>query len=338
MVTIKDVAEKAGVSLATVSRVLNGHPSVRPETRRIVMEWIEKLGYQPNFVARGLSTKKSHLIGVIIREIANPFFAEIVQAIEEVAAQNGYSILLCNTNGNLQRERNSINVLLSRQAEGLLLVPASEKEAYLKSLLARGANVAVVTLPSEWFDWVAVNHREGGRIVAKHLIGLGHTDFAFIGKEEDEKFQGFREELEKAGLRFKHENLLKAKGYGELTSHEAYKRLKEYLERYSYPRFSAIFAYNDLAAFGAMQALEEVGIKVGRDIALVGFDNTFLSRAMKPSLTSVAQPTSEIGRIGVELLLKRIRGSFEDHPTGISLQPRLVVRESTLGISLKGGD
>jgi len=333
MATIKDIAKKAGVSSATVSRVLNGHPCVRPEVRRTVMEWVEKLGYQPNFVARGLATKKSHLIGVIIREISNPFFAEVVQAIEEAATQNGYSIVLCNTNGNLQREKESVAILLSRQVEGLLLVPAFEEETYLRSLRNKRTNVVIITLPSKWFDWVAVDHREGGRIVAKHLIGLGHTEFAFVGKEEDEKFKGFCEELEKAGLRIPQENLLKTKGCGELTSHEAYHRLREYMTKYGKPRFSAIFAYNDLAAFGVMQALEEVGVKVGKDVALVGFDNTFLANLVRPSLTSVAQPTAEIGRIGMELLLKRIRGVCDDRPTGISLQPRLVVRESTLGIS-----
>lgn len=298
------------------------------------MEWVEKLGYQPNFVARNLSTKKSHLIGVVIREIANPFFAEIVQAIEEAAAQNGYSIILCNTNGSLQKEKESINILLSRQVEGLLIVPASEREMYLKHLCSQRTNVVIVTLPSEWFDWVAVDHREGGRIVAKHLMNLGHTELAFVGKKEDEKFQGFYEEIRRAGLKFSHENLIRTKGYGEPMSHEAYKHLKEYLARYGRPRFSAIFAYNDLAAFGVVQALEEAGIKVGKDIAVVGFDNTFLAKAMKPSLTSVAQPTSEIGRISVELLLRRIRKSYEGSPTGISLQPKLVVRESTINISL----
>ena len=117
MVTIREVAEKAGVSPSTVSRVLNGHPSVRPERRRLVMEWVERLGYQPNSIARGLATNRSHLIGVIIREISNPFFAEIIQAIEESATQNGYNILLCNTSGNLQREKNAINILLSSNYE-----------------------------------------------------------------------------------------------------------------------------------------------------------------------------------------------------------------------------
>ena len=332
MVTIREVAEKAGVSPSTVSRVLNGHPSVRPERRRLVMEWVERLGYQPNSIARGLATNRSHLIGVIIREISNPFFAEIIQAIEESATQNGYNILLCNTSGNLQREKNAINILLSRQVEGLLLVPAFEKEPHLECLFNRKVNVVCITLPSEKFDWVAIDHRKGGRIVARHLISLGHTELAFVGNDEDEKFKGFREEIERAGLSFNRENLIKTRGYRELISHEAYNRTREYLVKHRKPGFTAIFACNDLTAFGVMQAMEEAGIKIGKDVALAGFDNTFLSRAIKPQLTSVAQPTAEIGKIGTELLLKRIRGIRDDYPTAICLQPRLVARESTLGI------
>jgi len=328
-VTMKDVAKKAGVSQATVSRVINNHPSVSPERRRIVMEWILKLDYQPNAIAQSLVKNRSYLIGIIIPDISNPYFSEIIQSVEDTAEHYGYRILLSNTGGNILKEMSSIEIFLRQGVDGILISPIDIKAPHLIKLKKKNLPVVFVSQISPYFDSIAVDHARGGAIVADHFVDLGHTNVAFIGHEKDSKLEGFKRRLLERGLEFNENNLIRIEG-GFKSYYETFYQLKKLLSKNL--KFTAIFACNDVTAFAVMEILEEYGLRVGKDIALVGFDNTFITLLTKPSLTSVSQPTKEIGRGALEILLKRITGNLKGDPISITLEPKLIVRESSGGI------
>lgn len=330
MVTTYEIAEKAGVSQATVSRVLNGSSSVNPETKQKVMEWIRKLDYQPNRTARSLITKRSNLLGLIIPDVGNPYFTVVLKAVEQAADLNGYNILLCDSRGNLQKEKQCINILRSHQVDGILLVPVS-KEASQHNI-PKQCEVPVIAITQDVapLTSICVSHNRGGVLVANHLLELGHTKIAFIGVSDDEKCQGLREALTIRGLPFDEENLITIeRGWDPLGSHEVHTQLNAYLDRQGALDVTALFAINDVVAFIAMHILQEHGYVVPDDIAVAGFDNTFLANEARPQLTSVAQPVADIARLALDHLLERIAGRHADQPVKIVLEPTLVVRDST---------
>lgn len=335
MATMDEIAKKAGVSQATVSRVINGNTSVNPALREKVMYWVRKLDYQPNATARSLVNNKSYLLGLIIPDISNPYFSEVVQSIEEEAENNGYNIILCNSNGSSTKEKKHIKTLLSRQVDGFLIVPTNQKDTYLHKLKRDQIPVVVFTQQMDKYDSVAVDHKYGGSLAAKHLIDLGHTKLGFIGSKGEEKFRGYLSIIKKHGLSFKEEYFIESSGWLQLSTHDSYNKVCNYLKNKKRSlQATAFFANNDLAAFGAIQAFEEFGFSVPEKIAIVGFDNTSLAAICRPALTSIAQPTGSIGSLAVELLLKRINGQAEKDIAKILLEPRLVIRESTTGIDL----
>lgn len=335
MATMEEIANKAGVSQATVSRVINGNDSVNPVLREKVMAWVRKLDYQPNATARSLVQNKSNLLGVIIPDISNPYFSEVVQAIEEEAERNGYNIILCNSTGSSIKEKKHIKTLFSRQIDGLLIAPTDQKESYLNKISKEKIPVVVVTQEIKDFDSVAVNHFRGGIMAASHLIDLGHTNVGYIGSIEDEKFKGFLSEIERNGLNINDNNVIESEGWMQLSTHDSYNKVVKYLDNNKKKlAATAFFANNDLAAFGAMQAFEEFGFSVPDEIAIIGFDNTSIAAVVRPGLSSIAQPTTSIGKLAVEILLKRINGIEQSKKADIILEPRLVIRESSTGIDL----
>ena len=189
MATMEEVAKKAGVSQATVSRVINGNPSVSFETRQNVMRWVRKLNYQPNLTAQTLVSKQSYLLGMILPDISNPYFSEVLKIVEQEASLNGYNIIFCNSGDNIQKERHSINILRGRQVDGLLIVPVDSNASHLKTLRHTNIPVVAITRDVDQFDSVSISHRHGGALVANHLLEIGHTSIGFIGSREEEKFQ-----------------------------------------------------------------------------------------------------------------------------------------------------
>ncbi len=333
--TMIEIARLAGVSQATVSRVINGHPSVKPETRERVLRLVRELGFEPNANARSLVCKKSNLIGVIVPDVCNPFFPEVLRAVVGEASTHGYSVLIFDTRGSEHAERQYLATLRGYQVEGILLVPSNQKARHLRSLARYDTPVVILTQSLPDFDFVAVDHVLGGRLVAQHFLELGHTQVGFLGSSEDPKFAGFQAALAEAGLPFERARLIECHSWTELLSNKLHRELQLYLQRGG-ARITGLFAYNDMAAMVASKVFEEHGWRIGQDIAIAGFDNTSLALALRPGLTSVAQPTSEIGRIAVEILLTRIRGE-EDRAERIQvfLPPRLVVRASTTGVTLR---
>ena len=330
MATTYEIAKKAGVSQATVSRVLNGSSSVSSDTKQKVMEWVRKLDYSPNRIARSLAQKRSDLLGVILPDMDNPYFTIVLKAVEQAADLNGYNILLCDSRGNLQKEKQCISILRSHQVDGILLVPVSKEESHHNIPKQREIPIVAITQDVAPLDSIYVSHTRGGALVAHHLLELGHKNIAFIGVRDDEKCRGLREALSTQGLSFADENMITLeRGWDPLGSHEVHTKLRAYLDRKGTLDVTALFAINDLVAFIAVHILQEYGYAVPDDMAVVGFDNTFLAHEARPQLTSVAQPVAEIARLAMERLLTRILERQTHQPSKIVLEPTLVIRNST---------
>lgn len=337
MATMREIARLAGVSQATVSRVINGAQNVHPEIRERVMKWVRELNYQPNANARSLKQSRSNLIGVIVPGISNPFFPDVVHAVLEECEKQGRSVLLFESNGNAHAEWRCIQRLHAHRVEGILLVPVDPGAPHLKRLKSLGIPTVVMTQEIPGFPCVSIDHREGGRLVAEHLLDLGHVEVAFLGSSRDPKLEGFRAALLDAGIPLEKDRIIECHSWREEATYEAYLRTKEYFASGS-RRVSALFAYNDLAAVGALWAFEEIGISVPDEVALVGFDNTPFAAVSRPALTSVAQPTREIGRIATDLLLQWSERGQLDSSGWVTLSPRLVVRESTRRATVRPQD
>ncbi|MHC1681874.1 MAG: LacI family DNA-binding transcriptional regulator [Clostridiaceae bacterium] len=323
---MKDIAKKAGVSQATVSRVISGNSSVNPETKMKVMEWVRKLEYQPNIIAQSLVGNKSLLIGVIITNISNPFFADIIKAIESEATKYGYSIILFNTDYNIEKEKKYINILKSYNVDGILIVPSNSKDKYFKNLNNIELPIVVITQDVPNFSCVSISHYMGGQEVAKHLINMGYSKFVFVGSEDDDKFNGFKDQIEGSGFDVKKDFIL--------INNEQYKSdssdLKKFITSNSQNDSIGIFALNDIEALIVMHILKDMKVKIPEKVALIGFDNTFISKEVSPTLSSVAQPVEEIGRISIEILIDKICKKENTDERHVILETRIVGRESTV--------
>lgn len=326
MITMKDIAKKAGVSQATVSRVISGNNSVNPETKMKVMRWVRKFEYQPNIMAQSLVGNKSLLIGVIIPDISNPFFADVIKAVESEATKYGYSIILFNTDYKIEKEKKYINILKSYNVDGILIVPSEGKDKYFKSLNNIGLPIVVITQDVPNFSCVSISHYVGGQEVARHLINMGYSKFVFVGSDEDDKFNGFKDQIRSSDFDIEKDIIL--------INNEKYKSdsidLQNFINDNIEQNRIGIFALNDIEALIVMHILKEMRVQIPEEVALVGFDNTFISKEVSPTLSSVAQPIEEIGRQAIEMLIDKICEKENTEEKHVILEPRLVVRESTV--------
>jgi LacI family transcriptional regulator len=323
---MKDVAKAAGVSQTTVSRVISGNTSVNPEIKAKVMECIRKMDYQPNIIAQSLVGNKTLLIGVIITDISNPFFSDIIKAIEKETANYGYSIILFNTDGDLEKEKKYINILKSYKVDGVLIVPSEAKDKSFNLLKNSSIPVVVITQDVKGFSCVSISHYVGGKKVAKHLVDMGYSKFVFVGYEDDEKERGFKEEIENSGFNLNNNYFFIDKGKNNSVAAE----LKEFIMNSLNDDGIGIFTHNDIEALMVLHVLKELRVKIPEKVALVGFDNTYISKEVSPSISSVAQLVEEIGRKAVEILIDKINDSEEVNEKHVILEPRLVVRESSV--------
>jgi LacI family transcriptional regulator len=330
MITMKEIAESAGVSQATVSRVLSGSTLVSPAKRRAVMEWINKLGYTPNMSAQTLANKQSHLIGMIVPDMKNPFFFEVIDYLESEMKRHGYHLLVANTRGDENVERYHLQTLRARQIDGLIVVPTSENFANINKLKDTSISVVVLTQSHEMYDSICISHSYGGRLVANHLLSLGMQNVLLVGFPQDEKFIGFLEVYREKGIKIPEENYFDFKKGEQDVVQAAYDAVKEYFRIHAFDEISAIFAVNDLAAFGVLHAVKELGLDIPGEIAVVSFDDTFISKNSFPALTSVSQPLEEMARIAVELIIDRFHNGSAKKPVHLELKPSLLVRESSV--------
>jgi LacI family transcriptional regulator len=324
--TIADVAARAGVSTATVSRVLAGVGRARPETRSRVLAAASELDYRPSEVARSLKRRSTQTLGLIITDIENPYFPQLVRSVEDAARAAGYSVLLCNAADDPEREASYLELLVDRRVDGLVIAASSLGARQGDWLNAPPIPVVLVNTEAPDADLPSImSDNEGGaRMVTEHLLGLGHQRFGYLmppprNVDAPSRLAGVRRALREAG--FGGDALQVARGEALVWGGEV--AANELLERA--PETTAYVAYNDLMAIGALRALRRRGRRVPTDVSVAGFDDVALAAYVDPPLTTVAQRTDEMGRWAVE----RLVGDDGVGPTSVRLPVDLQVREST---------
>ncbi len=331
-VTMKDIAREAGISTTTVSRALNNKDAISPSTRKRILELAKQMDYTPNAVARGLKASRSATIGVVITDISDPFFAPIVKGIEKAARQEDYHLILSNTDENYQMEEEALETLIERRVDGLLITPVQtsfqdivelKKKTIPFVLICRHFNFELLVE----LDYVSTDDVKGALLATTHLIEKGHRRILFINgptyvSSAKERLAGYKRALFEAGVKLD-ESLIRE---GGIKMEDGYRITKEELEKPR--RFTAIFAYSDFVALGAMKALKEANLKIPRDIALIGYDDIDIVSFLEVPLTTMRIPKYELGMEGFKLLTKKMAGEA-DSPQKVILPTELVVREST---------
>jgi LacI family transcriptional regulator len=314
----------------TVSRVINGREGVDFETQRKVEAAIEELNYVPNRMARGLLSQKTATIGLIVPDVANPFFAPVVRGAETTARKAGYRLLLCNSEGDLRLEREYVEDLMSHRVEGLLLAPANDHTRHsVFPLLRHDFPIVLVdrSLPDLDCDLVVSDNTAGARRLVAHLVTIGHRDIAHLADADDtstgrERLKGYQEALAAAGIPYREDDVFRT----TVDQLGGYRATQQVLALDPLP--TAIFAVNNMTAVGSMKALRERGLSVPQDIALVCFDDVEHLAVLSPFLTVIDQPAETLGSLGAQLLLERISGKAGQRRRRILLQTDLVVRIS----------
>ena len=326
MITMTEIAKLTGVSQPTVSRVLSGNQAVNPEVRERVTACAREHGYQPNVMAQSLAGSRTHLIGVILTDISNAFFADLVKYIEQEAGKSGCRLILFNTDYHPECEQECLEVVQRYRVDGLIVVPVQEETKEWRDRVRRLQIPAVViTRQAKGLDSVYVDHKEAGNQVGRHLHEQGCESYVFFGNMADEKYEGFREALEMF-------DPVNRKRFTNIATKEpaaVEKHLAKHLEKY--PGRAGIFAYNDRRALQLFGILQKMGIEIPGRAALVGFDNTYMCEYLYPSLSSVSQPNEAMAAKAVELLLHRIEQPKEELPAkAYPMHARLIPRSSSV--------
>jgi LacI family transcriptional regulator len=337
MPTIKEVARKAGVSVGTVSNVINGSPAVRPALRERVLAAIRLLDYHPDHVARSLKTRQTRMLGMVIPDITNPFFPEVVKGAQTAALRHDYMLVTFNTDDRVDLESQVLSVLRERKTDGIVLVtaPSRGEVTHIRQTLAGGVPIVCLDRlpPGISVDCVSVDNAVGSRNCVSHLIAMGHRRIGIITGSLElqtarERLSGYKQALREARIPFDPALVRK----GDFRSDTGYRVSVEWLTHAGAPRPTALFVSNGMMALGVLRALEELHLRCPEDMALAAFDDLVQAAVFRPHLTAVAQPAYEMGYQGTELLIKRVSGAMRDpKPVAIRLATQLRVRESTLG-------
>lgn len=321
LANIKDVAKKAGVSVTTVSRYLNSKGYVSEETKQLIAQAIEELNYEPSMIARTLSTKQSTFIGLIVPDIVNPFFPELARAIEDVAHAYNYTVILCNSDEELEKELRYIQTLQQKYVAGFIVATSHSGAAHYKNL-----NVPIVAIDRKIDDTipvVATNNREGAKLGAQHLLDAGCKNILCMrgpaGLEPaDDRFTGFMEAAEGKDITIE---VIESPFHFEQSEAIARAMLEQ-------QTFDGIFTSSDVTAAGAMKAAHALGIKVPEQLQIIGYDGTKLAGQLTPGLTTVAQDLYKIGALAARMLIKLIEGQQLEERE-IRIPAKLLVRETT---------
>lgn len=330
MPTIHDVAKYAGVGSITVSRVINNSGYISPETRERVRKAIVELGYVPNTLARSLRSRRTNTVGLIITDITNPFFTTLARGVEDAANEAGYTVIFCNTDEDAAKEEKYLNVLLQKQVDGLLLVPTHRSLDTIRQVVKRGTPVVVLDrrIPEVDVDTVRCDSIDGAYQLTKYLISLGHRQIAVMSgavgvSTADDRVAGYRKALDEYGITILDQYILR----GEFTPDSGYSMTKQAINLP--PRPTALIAANNFITIGAMKALQEVGIEVPEDMALVGFDDLPPAIVTFPFFTVVFQPAYDMGTRAMELLLKRLNEKEMEVKQELILPTQLILRHSS---------
>jgi len=327
-VTIRDIAEKAGVSINTVSRALNNKPDISEETRRKILKIAQELGYVKNATASSLRSKQTNIVGVIIADSANPFYAEVLKGIEAASRKYGYQIMLMNTERIYENEEKAIEVLLQRRVDGLLITPVQDKSDDIRALIERKVPFVIVGRHFEELEVDEIHSDEvkGGFFATRHLIKRGRKNILVITgylfkSAAYMRLEGYKKALKEYGIPFSEKMIIET----DIDIESGYRAMREAIEKGL--EFDAVFCYNDLLAFGVIKALKECGYRIPEDVAVVGYDDIVYSSFVCPSLTTVRIKKFEMGFEAFRMLLQRLKGRRKRRKRVI-LDVELVVRES----------
>jgi len=339
--TIREVAREAGVSIATVSHALSGKRPVSGATRRRIKSAARRLGYRPNQVAASMITGRTQTLGVIVPDIANPFFSGLVHAAEVAAAGRGYTVVVCTAELDPALETRHVEVLHDKRVDGLLYLGGTDRNNPALRALARAGTPIVALDEALPFlprsaSLVTVDNEEGGRLAARHLLQLGHTELGVVNGPSGlptarARLQGFAEAAGDADLRPQQRRVRYAEAYTLAAGRAA---AADLLARE--PDVTGLFCANDLMALGAVEAARELALDVPRDLSVVGFDDIFVSALVSPPLTTVRQPLVQLGKEAAELAIALIEQEVAG-PDRRVLPVELVVRDSTAGKAARRG-
>ncbi|EHC9866085.1 substrate-binding domain-containing protein [Vibrio alginolyticus] len=330
MATMKDIAKLAGVSTSTVSHVINKTRFVSEEISERVNNAAKELNYYaPSALARSLKVNRTKTIGMLVTTSTNPFFGEVVKGVERSCYQKGYSLILCNTEGDNERMRQSINTLLQKRVDGLILM-CSSLEGERIDVFERYPDIPVVVM--DWgpmlftSDKIQDNSLRGGYLAAKYLIDCGHTEIGcitgpLIKHQAQMRYEGYKRAMNEAGLEFNANWIIES----DFECEGGYQAFKKMAQRGALP--SSIFVSNDMMAMGVINAANELDIKVPDDLSIIGYDDIHIAKFMSPSLTTIHQPKYRLGQAAVETLVRRLDDKSTEAQV-VQLEPTLVERKS----------
>jgi LacI family transcriptional regulator len=333
--TILDVASRAGVSKSTVSNVVRDFPGVSESTRRRVREAIDQLGYRPNVLARQLVQQRTNILGVVVGDLANPFFAEMAKLVERHAAARGYTAMFCNTEGDSESEIAGVETLLEYRVAGIVFLTFSGDSRTMRETLQHQVPVVFVGCHEDWGDVVSVDDVRGAKLGTKHLVDSGHRRIAFVSIPELEdrsdvsRRQGYGEALEEAGL-----GPVVRISWSPPSDHASVDGTDRKLaDLFTGPdRVTAVFASNDVAAIALQEFADRVDLHVPGDLSIVGFDDVPMAGLARISLTTVAQPRDELARLGIATIADRIERKLKGPPQTTLVGVNLVTRKSTAAL------
>jgi DNA-binding LacI/PurR family transcriptional regulator len=341
--SIKDIARLARVSHPTVSRALQNSPLVNPATAAKIRKIAEAAGYRPSAVARGLVTRRTRTVGLVVTTVADPFAGEVACGIEQAAQDRGYAVFLANSNADGEHERRVVQALAERRVDGIIVTSSRVGSDYLPMLAQLNVPMVLVNdqYPGEFVHSVMIANEDGSRAATNHLIELGHRRIAYVGdrsgyQTDTERLKGYKQALAEAGIEFASELAVHGDGRpeGAVAAVDGLLRLAD-------PP-TAICCYNDMTALGAMRAIRARGLRVPEDLSVAGFDDLFFAEYLEPALTTVRQPMRRMGELAMENLLKLMSG--EESVAQVKVDAELIVRGSSgkvktnPGINRRGGE
>ncbi|AWK50328.1 catabolite control protein A [Clostridium beijerinckii] len=329
--SIKDVAKEAGVSIATVSRVLNDIDVVNEDTKKKVVEAIKKLSYRPNIVARSLKTQRTKTIGILLPDISNQFYPEIVRGAEDVSNIYDYNIILCNSDLDIEKEKEYLRVLSEKMVDGVIYMSSSLNEEILE--LINELNLKTILVETKDKDGllpsVTIDNVKGSYDSTKFLIEKGIRDIAFIGVKKDnlnawgDRYVGYENAMKEAGLKIDQElvylNSIKVKS--------GYEGIQKFVNQNK--KFKGVVCASDDVAMGAINALRDNGLRIPEDVSVIGFNDNFAASIFYPKITTVSQPTYDMGSVAMRMLIKLLNKKELDEPHYV-LEHQLIERESTI--------